>query len=233
MGLGSVAFHGTLYKIGQAFDEVPMLYCVLTFTFIGICQRYNISSKWRTILATVLVLHSAVLTILVTVSEGLWQFVLFHLSFNSAHAYALYHAWKLYQVRRAKAPYRTLYPSSKGLRSEVPEPGKIAFERGALFYASAITCWLTDMLLCEYVNPHYSSSVLPINPQLHAWWHLFISCGLYYMALQVLIERMETIKGQGSTRLEYVFGIIPYVVLVRKEEIKSSPRVTRSHSRPF
>jgi Ceramidase len=41
VGLGSVAFHGTLQKFTQALDEVPMLYSALAFAYIGICQTYN------------------------------------------------------------------------------------------------------------------------------------------------------------------------------------------------
>jgi dihydroceramidase len=161
VGLGSVAFHGTLYKLCQAFDEVPMLYCVLTFTFIGVAHRYKLSSNQRTLLATSLFLYAVFLTVLVTASEGYWQFILFHLSFNSAHFYALYHAWKQYSKRKFAKKYTSLDKNTKKLH-----PSVLAFERGAFFYGTAIACWLTDMFACEFINPDYSNSILLLNPQL-------------------------------------------------------------------
>lgn len=84
VGLGSVAFHGTLSKFTQALDEVPMLYSALAFCYIGLCQHLSLSGPQRRSLGIVLCSHAAVTTFLVTAFSGAWQFVLFHLSFGSA-----------------------------------------------------------------------------------------------------------------------------------------------------
>jgi dihydroceramidase len=223
VGLGSVAFHGTLYKFAQALDEVPMLYCVFTFTFITLCQRYKLSAGWRSFLATCLILHAITTTLLITLFEGPLQFALFHISFNTAHFYALYEAFKVNQRRRnlikekhrkaLKAKSSKNYMSIAALKKKLTsDPCLKAFEMGSFFYVLAIGCWLFDMFLCEFVNPAYSSSVLPLNPQLHAWWHVFISIGLYYMALLLLLDRMEYLNGFDSTEIKYAYYCIPFVL---------------------
>jgi dihydroceramidase len=228
LGLGSVAFHGTLYKFAQALDEVPMLYCVFTFTFITLCQRYKLSAGWRSLLATALILHAIITTILVTLSEGPLQFALFHVSFNTAHFYALYETFRLNQRRTKLIKERhssekkltkkeSSFTSRENLRKKYEQdPCLKAFELGSLFYGLAIGCWLVDMFLCEFLNPVYSSSVLPLNPQLHAWWHVFISVGLYYMSLLLLADRMEYLTGFGSTELRYAYHLIPYIATTHK-----------------
>ena len=211
LGFGSVAFHGTLWKVCQAFDEVPMLYCVLTLSYISICHRYKPSNRMEQILGMSFLLYAVLLTILVTVSDGLIQFILFHVSFNSAHFFALYQCWLMYSIRKSK---NNASKTRQGfILKENQKRILKTCERGALFYISAIICWLIDMFLCEYVNPMYSTSVLPFNPQLHSWWHFFISCALYHLSLMVLFERVETIKGSGSSRIDYFLSVIPYVAM--------------------
>ena len=220
MGIGSVAFHGTLHRFSQALDEVPMLYCVMTYTFIAICQRYPISGVKRLILGLSLILYCALLTILVTVSHGTLQFTLFHISFNSAHLFALFQAYRLYTDRCS---------SHKTRNTKKIDPSLLLFERGALFYVSSFICWLADMFLCEYINPHYSTSYLPFNPQLHAWWHIFISIGLYCMGVLTLYERMEKKKGHGSSTIEYRWMILPYVAM--SDRALCSPLLTRQRAK--
>jgi dihydroceramidase len=220
VGIGSVAFHATLHRFSQALDEVPMLYCVMTYTFIAICQRYPISAFQRLVLGISLILYCALLTILVTVSHGPLQFALFHISFNSAHLFALFQAYKLYTDRSLLC---------KSRNSKKTEQSLLLFERGALFYFSSFMCWLADMFLCEYINPHYSTSYLPFNPQLHAWWHIFISIGLYCMGVLTLHERMEKKKGTGSSTIEYRWMILPCVVM--SDRALSSPLLTRQRAR--
>ncbi|KAI8912642.1 alkaline phytoceramidase family protein [Gorgonomyces haynaldii] len=196
VGLGSVAFHGTLQKFSQALDEVPMLYSALAFAYIGINQRYKLSRPTRMLLGSILTLHAALTTYLVTAFEGHYQFLLFHLSFGTAQTYALYQMVQIYRRRK---------------RRNAKDNAVWIFERGLLCYFAAFGCWLTDMLLCEYVNPGYPEAMLPLNPQFHAWWHILISMGLYNLALLTLYERVETLHGQGTARMEFTFYIIPYV----------------------
>ena len=212
-----------------------MLYCVFTFTFITLCQRYKLSSGWRSVLATCLILHAITTTLLITLFEGPLQFALFHASFNTAHFYALFEAFRLNKRRRSlikeqhrnalkiKSAKKNHCTSTVTLRNKLSrDPCLRAFELGSFFYGLAIGCWLFDMLLCEFVNPAYSSSVLPLNPQLHAWWHVFISIGLYYMSLLLLVDRTEYLHGFGSSEIKYACYSIPFVVSTQRRESSST-----------
>lgn len=94
------------------------------------------------------------------------------------------------------------------------------FELGLCAYLSAFLCWLADMFYCELLNPSYAGALMPVNPQLHAWWHVLVSCGLYNMALLTLVQRMETKLGRGCCCIRYLavvggVGIIPYVHMAK------------------
>jgi len=195
LGLGSVVFHTTLYKEGQALDEVPMLYSALTFLFILLAQRLNLSKRARTILATVLVIHAIFTTWLVTASKGAIQFIMFHVSFNSSQAVALVNLWLIYRERK-----RLNRPN---------DPALYIFERGLMLYLCAIIVWLIDLFGCQYLNTSYSTAVVPINPQFHSWWHALVSGGLYDMVLIVLLDHVEKQGKQGTLR--FYAGFLPYI----------------------
>jgi hypothetical protein len=112
----------------------------------------------------VLITHATLTTYLVTAFDGAWQFLLFHMSFGPAKVYAVYQIFQLYRSHKATKKDHEI---------------NLVFEFGMVFYLLSIVCWFTDMFACEFVNPHYPEALLTINPQLHAFWHLFISMGLY------------------------------------------------------
>ncbi|KAJ3271313.1 Alkaline ceramidase 3 [Terramyces sp. JEL0728] len=200
VGLGSVAFHGTLSKVTQAFDEVPMLWSALTFAYILICQKYNLNSSKKQILVSVLFGHAAITTYLVTAYEGEWQFRLFHLSFESTIVFVVYQLAWLYRKHK--------------IASNDNEFTRI-FERGCIYLGLAILCWVLDFTACRYLNPSYSTSLLPFNPQLHSFWHLLVSLSLYYMAIFGLYDRMQSKLSSGYyPSVKYLVNIFPYIVLV-------------------
>lgn len=198
VGLGSVAFHGTLQKASQALDEVPMLYSAFAFVFITVCQRYPLKASQRHFFAVALISHAVITTYLVTAFEGYLQFVLFHVSFGTAEFFSIYQMVRIYMT-------------AKGHRGI--EAGKI-FECGFLLYMSAFAFWLGDMIGCEYLNPWYTTAITPINPQFHAWWHCVVSLGLYNLALYTLFHRMQTSFSNRQPRIAYLFKIIPYVEIL-------------------
>ena len=58
---------------------------------------------------------------------------------------------------------------------------------GNALIVAAFACWLLDRFACCQI-----SAALPFYPQLHAWWHVFVSGGLYFqefgtMDLQAVI----------------------------------------------
>jgi dihydroceramidase len=199
VGLGSVAFHGTLSKVSQALDEVPMLYSALSFLYITLNQRYKFKKSTRTYLAVVLLCHAAITTYLVTAFEGHWQFFLFHISFGTSQVFAVY------QVIR-------LYRKLKKLKGS--SPATSILERGLAYYCVSFVCWLADMLLCEFVNPYYETAVLPFNPQFHALWHILISLGVYNMALFLLWNRISAALNGKKPEIKQILWLIDYITVV-------------------
>ncbi|KAJ3254671.1 Alkaline ceramidase 3 [Boothiomyces macroporosus] len=197
VGLGSVAFHGTLSKFTQALDEVPMLYSALAFTYITMCQRYKLGLSLRRLLAVLLVLHAAITTYLTTAFEGEWQFTLFHISFASGEVFALYQTIIIYRKHKQIAYNRQFTR---------------LFELGIGMYALAFACWFTDMLGCEYLEPAYGHSVTGFNPQFHALWHVCVSIGLYLMAIFALYDRMSSRLFKNQLGIGF-FGMIPFIRL--------------------
>lgn len=183
-----------------------MLYSALTFAYIGYCQRFAPTRRTRQILALSLFVHAIFTTYLVTAFEGKWQFLLFHISFGTAQIYAVYQLVLIYRRRRARS---------------ASDSAVWVFERGIFCYLMAFVCWLIDMFLCEFLNPRYPQSILPINPQFHAWWHILISMGLYNMALLALIERVDTLHGPNHCALKFTCYIIPYIQLKKRSTTRN------------
>ncbi|KAI8898835.1 ceramidase-domain-containing protein [Globomyces pollinis-pini] len=201
VGLGSVAFHGTLSQLTQAFDEVPMLYSALAFLYITLNQRFPMKLHTRNMLALVLMSHAVITTYLVTAFEGKWQFLVFHLSFGSAEFYTIYQLVRIYRKHVHLQFHNRAFTRT--------------FELGMLFYFSGFVFWLTDMLGCEYINPAYSTSKLSINPQFHAWWHISVSTGLYFISVFVIYDRLQSRIGASQPEIRYFAYMIPYVSLKR------------------
>jgi dihydroceramidase len=173
VGLGSVGFHATLHHEWQMADEVPMLWSALIMTWILIeSEREEKFGPW---LPVALFTHGCVVTAAVAISAGNVQFYLFHLSFGSLEFFSL---WRVYQLWKA-----------------CTEPHiQACFRRGFGCYGLGLVCWTTDLLFCEAMR------TLPGNPQLHAWWHIFVSGGLYMLC--VLVGRRMTLHAQPANSQE-------------------------------
>lgn len=197
VGAGSVGFHMTLRREWQMMDEVPMLWSALAMTFIlledgGRQRRYGRWLPWA------LCAHGAVITALTALSEGELQFALFHASFGTLEFFSLHRVWRLWQ--RAEREERS-QPTRQ--RCEL-------YRRGFGCYGVGLVCWATDLLCCEQLR-----SALPANPQLHAWWHVFVSGGLYTLSILVAHARAESLH--QSPQIRHLGGWLPYVHTVPLE----------------
>ena len=121
VGLGSIAFHGTLRFETQMLDELPMVYLVL---FIA---SWLLGHRWpRAFIA-----YGVFLTALVTLFRGKTQFALFHASFGSLELFALLRTWWLQRTS--------------------PSPIRVNFRRGIVLYVIAVTAWFIDTSSCYAV----------------------------------------------------------------------------------
>ncbi|KAJ1678724.1 hypothetical protein EV182_003472 [Spiromyces aspiralis] len=189
VGIGSFMFHATLKYHMQMLDEVPMLWAILSAFYIQTKIRYNIQSRWF-LIATVG--WGCFITFLTAGFSGKTQFFLFHASFGTLVHICFYYMYQAY----------------KGLKLRGRDDLTPLFHRGVVLYIIAVICWLIDTNLCPFVNGT-ENSILPINPQLHAWWHIVVSAGLYYLI--VLFMGDYCTSHNIPIRLTTTLSIFPYI----------------------
>uniref|UniRef100_A0A7N1A6H6 Alkaline phytoceramidase n=1 Tax=Kalanchoe fedtschenkoi TaxID=63787 RepID=A0A7N1A6H6_KALFE len=71
----------------------------------------------------------------------------------------------------------------------------------ALFFATS--CWLCDRFLCKEL------SLLPINPQGHALWHVLMGFNSYFANTFLMYCRSE--QRGWAPKVVYFMGVLPYV----------------------
>jgi dihydroceramidase len=202
VGVGSVAFHGTLLFQLQMLDELPMLYLVTLILYIlledGPTRRFG---RW---FPALLLVYLAGLTVLCSVSRGQVEFWLFQLSFGSVELYALGRVYGL--QRRLEAPTRRLY------------------RLGMASYALAIVLWFVDLKACGFVSQTLPALGL-FNPQLHAVWHVLVSVGFYLLLLVIAVDRQRVLGREAELVLLPVPSVRPSGV-----GAQPSPLAARSNS---
>lgn len=196
LGVGSCLFHATLKHEGQMADELPMLYAAMTTAYILIENEKK--SKYR-VLVPVFVGWAIVTSGLTFFSEGLMQFILFHLSFSSAEFFSLYRVYVVYSTRTGDS------------RSNDAEKAMVRnlFMRGFFSYVLGMFVWYIDLSNCDFVQGYWPEvSGLP-NPQLHAWWHVLVSSGFLHLIVLIAYDRQLTLKTKPS--VTFLWSCIPYV----------------------
>lgn len=75
--------------------------------------------------------------------------------------------------------------------------------------------WLIDLNFCDFVT-----HILPANPQLHAWWHIFAATASYYCCF--LGVKVHTDAMGLESELGWWCYIFPYIRIT--ENIKNRLR---------
>ncbi|KAG2175303.1 hypothetical protein INT44_007791 [Umbelopsis vinacea] len=182
VGIGSFLFHATLNRYTQAMDEVPMVWAAIALFFIMLETRFGPMPK----VAVGFTLYAIFATIMVVAPASQYQFYVFHGTFGSLEVISIIMIWTIYRAKKTKIP---------GLET--------LFKRGISIYALAVACWLVDLHFCSWL------SSLPVNPQLHAFWHIFASIGLLHLFSIVYVDRLE--KDGSSPYVSYRYTCIPVV----------------------
>ncbi|KAJ2762456.1 hypothetical protein IWQ56_005038 [Coemansia nantahalensis] len=190
VGIGSWLFHATLKYPMQMLDELPMLWAISIACYITVTTQYHVNRERFKLLLT---LWTAFVSVLTAGFSGKVQFVLFQASFNGASAVMLYLCW------RAKLELA---------ESQMEHAARLFFS-GVRWYLAAGAVWLIDTNLCPYINGRDAASVLPLNLQLHAWWHVMASLGLVYLVVMVMAHycMLKSIP----FKLRYILGVFPYI----------------------
>jgi dihydroceramidase len=188
VGVGSVAFHGTLRFELQMLDELPMIYSGLIMAFILVENRPQ--RRFGVWFPAVLIAHGVLVTVLCASTRGTLEFAVFHASFGSLELFALARVSAIAQ-KRADPSLRRLY------------------RLGMTSYALGLLAWFTDLKACGWLEGTLPSLGLP-NPQLHAVWHVLVSCGLYWLTLVIALDRLTTLNSPHG--VSWVAGWLPRIV---------------------
>ncbi|KAF9392374.1 Alkaline ceramidase 3 [Podila verticillata] len=172
VGIGSTLFHGTLRHKMQLLDELPMIYAATALLFISIETKNGPQGKW---LPYSLASWLALTTIFVSITGGKLQFYTFQASFGVLQLAIVYYT-------------TTLHSRQATVRTKNNNTSFWLISRALGVYAFAVTIWLIDLHLCEFINGVSPNSVLKWNPQFHAWWHVCSITGVYFTTLLVAYQ---------------------------------------------
>ena len=159
VGLGSIAFHGTLRRQLQMLDELPMLYLVtwLVWLLVETGPRPRLG-RW---FPAALVAYVLLATVAAAFTGGGVQFYAFHVSFGALELFCL-----------GRVSWLAFRPENAPVRRQ--------FFAGIGAYALGLGLWFVDLLDCSHLVP---------NPQLHAWWHVLVSVGFFLLLGVVSFDR--------------------------------------------
>lgn len=187
VGVGSIAFHATLRFELQMLDELPMLYSAVIMVYILLENGARGSRRLGLWFPLALGAHAALVTALTALSRGPLQFYLFHLSFGSLETFSLL---GVYRLQRRQGT-----PSSRRL-----------FRLGMASYLIAVLLWFVDLRFCELLSVRLPALGL-FNPELHALWHVLVSCGFYSLLLVTAHARLVRLGGQPE--IAWRFSVLP------------------------
>jgi dihydroceramidase len=189
-GAGSGAFHGTLTYLGQMWDELPMMYCMLISYLPFMTMTAPRAPHWKRY------------AVYLTLYGVFWTFMHSFAAFTTA-----------FQVHFGLMLLPGLYCMYKfGLDKKLAIPNHfrhLAHYLGCL--VTATVAWVIDREFCEHMHslPHD----LP-NPQLHAVWHLFTGYGI---AIGWMISVAIRQRALGNpVQISYWLGLVPYVSSLTK-----------------
>lgn len=159
-----------------------MVWAAIALFYIMLETRFGPMRK----VAVGFTLYAILATLLVVVPASKHQFYVFHATFGSLEVISIAMIWSIYRSKKTKIP---------GLDT--------LFKRGISIYALAVVCWMIDLHFCDWL------SALPVNPQLHAFWHIFASSGLFHLCSIVYVDRLEQ-EGKAPY-ISYNYSWIPVV----------------------
>jgi hypothetical protein len=211
VAVGTTMFHGTLLYKYQLLDELPMLlismeYVRLMSTFLTSRVCFGSSSllrinqllkrgKYMIIVIPFTYMfgpYTQILSFHITlkVFEGTLLYLLFHLS-GSLNQIVYTSLYTIYDaitepdicqslVSIGETSYVDKNRNSLRLRMVQKDLSKYLLYRkeltyhtviGIKFYVGSVAIWVLENLFCDYVRPL----------QLHAWWHVSSSLGIYHL----------------------------------------------------
>lgn len=182
-GLGSAMFHGTLQFVHQQCDETPMVWAMLVWIYIV----YSNEIQQLKIPEPAVIAVLTFLGVAFAIVHAIYRFTtMFQLFFGTLAI--------LCCVRLCMYYTRVKDPRAKAVA--------ISYVRNSLI---GFVFWMVDYHYCHHMRE------LPINPQGHAWWHIFMGISSYHGPVFMQYVRMEQLKQKGEVQ-DACFGIQTIVI---------------------
>jgi dihydroceramidase len=170
VGLGSIAFHGSLRYDAQLMDELPMLWADGAFVYGLSPKSWRETQFGRSIMVTILT------TWVMTVS-GLYVWtrnvLLFELSFGLVATIII--------TRAAHWAYTHQDSKHRDARNVI--------KMATVLLVTAFSLWMIDNTVCETLRTTRSKIGPFLAPllQLHAWWHVLSGSATYLIGIFIAI----------------------------------------------
>lgn len=185
IGLGSMAFHGTLSLLGQQLDELPMVYYLLFCLWVINHENFAAPQR-RSIVVGGLFAYAALFSVI-------------HLTLKTTTAFQVHFvALIIVCVSQTHSRFRTIHLEEDAYK----------IVRGFFgFGLSAGTMWMIDYHGCAY----FTSEECVFNPHGHVWWHILMGyCAYYSVVMMKTLDDSEKqkpyiVKYDNFFRLPMVF----------------------------
>jgi len=190
VGVGSVAFHGTLLREGQVLDEVPMLWSALLFLWIALalrCPPNEVGTRRASQLGALLGMYGVLSTAVYL--RGSFEFFIGSYILTVAAIATVSVLQLVHSARR-----RVVLPYAIG---------------SLIFYIGGVALlWVPEQVLCgNRLHAHHDSALLGLPVPLHAFFHLTSATGpLLWLTFAVyemlnLHKRKPTIQHEVTAEL--------------------------------
>lgn len=164
VGIGSTLFHGTLWYSSQLLDELPMIYAALVWCY---CLLNIYDDRTLIIIRLSFGAYAAVFSVL-------QAFGGYTVLFQAGYAVTIIggvvltdRALRMYTGSGVLGQHsaRKTSPGLQMLTSLV--------RWHLIWLGIGFVCWISDQAMCDSLH------ALPLNPQLHAWWHTFVGLSVH------------------------------------------------------
>lgn len=175
VGAGSAAFHGTLLRVPQALDELPMVYAGLAAAWV-VLHRGALRDEGRTV-AVAFVIYAVAFTGAYALSSAFFE--IFLLSYTGIVSY----------LTIASVLFTWVRPSSRLLSG-------LLLISALGFLGTLFACWLPEHVWLGCGHPAQQL-------QLHSLWHLGAGTGTYAFILWMVADRARMVG--RTVRVDRIF----------------------------
>jgi len=175
IGLGSMAFHGTLTALGQQLDELPMVWYLLGCGWVVYSPTIK-TPRCYSLVKTFLLTYSILFSIMHVYSQSTTAFQVHFMGLTFFVLYSIYRKYTDVIINLEAELMRVCHSF-------------------VAFFTAACAMWLIDYHGCSYFNQSW------LNPYGHCWWHLFMGRAAYYSI--VMLKILDDTKLGCTFELRY------------------------------